>query len=149
MKLKNKIILPALFSLVMLAACGSGQKKQLESNSGPRVSGVEGVPFAHISTPDTIDMGIFDYKTPAKITEIQYTNTGDALLLINSAGAECDCTQILSVDSVVKPGESGILRVQLDLGKYLEDTIVKSVHMVTNDPDRQVVRISLRADCRM
>ncbi|MBP5339275.1 MAG: DUF1573 domain-containing protein [Prevotella sp.] len=147
MKNKIKILLPVLL-LFALVGCNSGTKKE-SGDKMPNFYKVEGVQYAHVSVPEVVDMGVFDYKTPVKTAEIEYSNTGDAVLSISSAGVECECTEILSLDSVVQPHQAGKMVVRLNMSEYLADTIYKSVHFFCNDPDRQIVDIKLRADCRM
>ena len=144
--LKNNLL---LLSLLFLFFIGCRNVKDAEPSRLPSLSGYEGMYFAHLKVDSIVDMGIFDYDSPVKSQEIIVTNTGDATLFLSSVGVECDCTQILSVDSIVEPQQTGKIVVRLDMNGYLTDTIYKSIHFSTNDPDRPFVFVELMADCRL
>lgn len=137
----------------LLASCtnSTGSIKGTVSEAEPTEASRmrEAGKFAHIVAPEVVDMGVFNHETPKKTTEIEIGNTGEALLHIKSVLSQCECTQILSVDSVLRPGEKGTIVVSMDLSKYLADTIYKQINVISSDPERHVLPIELMGDCRM
>lgn len=136
--------------MAALTACSKRQSslKDIPEDYVPK-SVVSKDSEARIECPRVVDMGVFDYKTPVKSTTIEFSNNGDAPLYINAVVAECECTKILSVDSIVQPQGKGNIVVSLDLSEYLTDTIYKAIHIISSDRERHNLPIELKADCRM
>ena len=147
MKYKNSFLALLFFSAIAFLACNGN--KDAQQARIPQLSGYEGVAFAHIAVDSIVDMGVFDYDTPVKTQEVVVSNTGDAPLYLSTVAVECECTKICSVDSLVAPGEQGKIVVELDMNGYLTDTIFKSIHITSNDPERPIVFVELLADCRL
>ncbi len=100
-------------------------------------------PYAELHVPQTIDMGVFEGDQLVKETTIQLTNTGTDDLVILGAQPECNCTQILYIDSVIPAGQRGRVTVSQDLSEYPADTIRKQFGILSNDRHEQVKRITL------
>lgn len=149
MKSKTKF-LGAVGSIILaLTGCTGGQTNDQKDSQFPQTTGPSDNMMAHIDAPQIVDMGVFDYRTNLKTAEIEIGNTGEAPLIISSVVAECECTKILSVDSVVQPRERGKITVSLDMTGYMNDTIYKPIYVISSDPDKHVYLIDLMADNRM
>lgn len=150
MRDKTKFVIIAMLTALCLAGCRDLKRSTQDDGGGLKfIEPTENDKFARLEVPEIVDMGIFDYETPIKTTEIVFRNSGDEKLCINGVVPECECTRIIRVDSVVPPKGIGKIVVSLDMSKYLADTIFKAIHIISNDPDKNVFEVNLMADNRM
>lgn len=73
-------------------------------------------------------------------------NNGNADLNILSATPGCGCT-VTKFDKVVAPGAEGKVYASVDLSHF-KGPIAKYVDVVTNDPNQNKVRLTLKADVK-
>lgn len=146
MKYKTDFLIAMVSLILVLSACNSGSQREVRF---PQMTGASDDKMACLYAPDLVDMGVFDYKTPIKTTEIEFGNIGNATLVVSSVVAECECTKILSVDSIVQPMGKGKIVVSLDMTGYMNDTIYKPIYVISSDPDKHVYTIDLMADNHM
>lgn len=81
------------------------------------------------------DFGRIRAGEPAKHTYV-YTNTGDALLVINSVQPQCGCTTAGEWTKQAEPGQTGTIPIQFNTGNY-NGPVFKQVTVncnVTNQP---------------
>lgn len=65
------------------------------------------------------DFGSFPEKTPVQKCAFEFTNTGDAPLIINQAIASCGCTVPSYTKEPIMPGKKGKIEVTYNgKGKY-------------------------------
>lgn len=64
--------------------------------------------------------------------DINFKNTGDADLQIISVVPTCGCSSALASDSIIKPGESGLIKFTFNGNGFGE--VVKSLIVNTNEP---------------
>lgn len=149
MKGKTKLILTAVLFFAALAGCKNSPSTSQGESGELQSSEMTDIPkFAKIVAPEVVDMGIFDKEHSIKIADVEVLNSGESTLFIRSVVPECDCTEILSVDSLVEPHEIGKIVVSLDMTKYPADTIYKTIHILSNDPECRVLNVNLMADRR-
>ena len=74
-----------------------------------------------------------------------FTNVGTEELVIQRISPPWGCTTAVAGSSRLKPGESGSIKVRVDFG-YRIGTIVKTVVVYSNDPERPKVTLTLVAD---
>lgn len=135
---------PVLAALVFLAAsCGSGTPDKLPAD------------VVNISaTADSSNLGAekmpriaFEEVTHdfGKLTEgeqveyhFRFINTGNAGLLITHAVGSCGCTVPEYPKQLIKPGESGLLKVKFD-SKGKTGTFDKKVTVTCNTEPRETV----------
>jgi|GEM_PF-506257 len=76
--------------------------------------------------------------------DFEFTNTGDAELIINSIQTSCGCTAVIPSSQNLQPGDKAVLTVNFDsAGRKDEQT--KNVYVVSNDPDEP--RVTLEIKC--
>lgn len=82
------------------------------------------------------DQGIYEFK---------FTNTGKSTLVIYTIKTSCGCTATTLGNDKIAPGESSIIKVTYNSAKKLgqDETFVT---IYTNDPDRETVRLSIKAN---
>jgi len=129
--------------LSLLSACKGGDKPSAVFDNERESQSAEQKPHAHLSISENIDLGVFTADNLKKEATILITNTGNDTLYILSAQPECDCTTAEVLDSVVAPLKSGRLAVTLDLSDYPNDTIYKTVGIISNSVPDRVVRFNL------
>lgn len=106
-------------------------------------SSVPSVPYADLVIAQTVDMGTFEGDQLKKTMELTFENKGTAPLVITHAMPDCDCTEILAIDSVVAPNATGSVTVSLDLSGYPADTIRKDFGILSNDYQERATRVTL------
>jgi hypothetical protein len=91
-------------------------------------------PKLQLETP-VYDFGRAKAGEMVKHTYI-FTNTGDALLIINSVNPGCGCTTIGDWTKQVEPGKTGVVPIQFNTGNY-NGPVIKQPSLncnVTNQP---------------
>jgi hypothetical protein len=114
---------------------GAGGGAAAEKAAAPKIS-VE---------PASFDFGkALREKTLEKQFSIR--NFGDADLVIEGITTTCGCTAALLDDAhkVLKPGQSGQLRVRLETRSY-SGKVVRSVLVKSNDPERSLLEVKVEA----
>ena len=136
MRALPRALAPALFALALAMAAVRADEKAATR-----------APAAKISVEPTY----FDFGNawPEKTLEKQFSirNFGDADLVIDKITTTCGCTAgLLDDDSkVLKPGQSGQLRVRLQTRDY-SGKVVRSVMVRSNDPAQQLVEIQVEVN---
>jgi hypothetical protein len=74
-----------------------------------------------------------------------FSNKGVATLEILSVEPSCGCQAASLSEKKIHPGQSGQIEVMLDT-TGLTGVVDKAVHIITNDPRRPSVSLSVRAD---
>jgi hypothetical protein len=81
----------------------------------------------------------------SKEVEINFTNAGKRDLIIRNIWSSCNCIKVIEGrDAVVKPGESGLVRLAFSTEK-LTGRISRSFYIYTNDPLFSKVAFSIQA----
>ena len=137
----------SLALVVVLFSCGSGSKQQekskkelLEESISTRTT-----PYARISAPKNVDMGVFDAEHLQKSVVVKVDNIGTDTLYITSVLPECDCTTLELSDSVVAPKSDTRITVTMDISEYTPGEVHKSFSIISNSVDNHVLHIGL--DC--
>ena len=122
--------LSALLSLLLLLSACGGQQRQTPINA------------AQIS----FDHEEFDFGPVAEGIELEHRfkifNRGTEPLQIFKAYSTCGCTMPKLPKTLLQPGESTTLTVQLDTSMK-QDEVTKTVDVSSDDPDRPLVILSL------
>jgi hypothetical protein len=109
------------------------------------------VPARAVSTPRIeIDNEQRDMGTVPKGEKIDVVfnvkNTGGEDLIISDARPSCGCT-VASFDKVIKPGQAGKIEAAIDTQNF-QGPIVKSVTVVSNDPTRPQLNLTIKANVK-
>ena len=98
----------------------------------------------------SVEPASFDFgkALPGKTLEKQFSirNFGDADLVIEQITTTCGCTAALLADEhkLLKPGQSGQLRVRLETRDY-SGRVVRSVMVRSNDPEKKLLEVKVEA----
>lgn len=77
--------------------------------------------------------------------EFEFSNAGDAPLMILQVKSSCGCTAVLVSDRKLAPGDRGIIRAVVDPSRYT-GAFAAHVDVYTDDPIEPVVRLRLSAE---
>lgn len=139
-----KSILWLFAAMVMLAACNNestsdteetadnGELQSTDIKNPNTMNGndaVEGYPELTF-VKDHHDFGHIQQGQVVKY-EFEFTNTGDADLIITNATSTCGCTVPEYPKEPIKPGESGVIPVEFD-SRGKENKVSKTVTLVAN-----------------
>ncbi|MBO4802528.1 MAG: DUF1573 domain-containing protein [Bacteroidaceae bacterium] len=93
----------------------------------------------------THNFGTFSEKEVVKCA-FNFTNVGEAPLIIHQAIASCGCTIPSYPKDPIKPGESGVIEVTYNgAGKY-PGHFKKNITVRTNGKETAVVRLTIEGD---
>lgn len=147
--MRKFLIFASLTLLIVLFACGGHQTPQQQEKTQKELFEEElansKTPYARISAPQSIDLGVFDATHLKKSVVLKVNNTGTAPLYINTLMPECDCTTLEISDSVVAPKSDTRITVTMDVTEYTPGKIHKSFSIISNSVDNHVLHIGL--DC--
>jgi hypothetical protein len=115
-------------------------RKSLADLAARQVAAVMPTPVFTVDRT-SLDVGKVDRGTPARFVFI-VKNTGNAALELDTR-ATCGCTSTLSAKSV-PPGGEGRIEADIATSSY-SGRIDKQLEVVTNDPDKGLVRLDLIA----
>lgn len=87
---------------------------------------------------DTVDFG-YIVEGDSFVYQYWFTNTGDADLIIRQAYPACGCTYPSYTPGPIKPNERGVIRVAFHSKGFAGDTVLKSVIVINNGPERYAV----------
>jgi mono/diheme cytochrome c family protein len=122
-----------VFAMFFVSGCGSQPESQTPAN-GPRI---------------TFNQEEFDFGPVAEGIELKHvfkiTNTGTEPLLITKAASNCGCTIPKLPKSILNPGESTQLTVELDTSMK-QGEVTKTVDVDSDDPDRPKVILAMYMD---
>ncbi len=77
------------------------------------------------------------------VHDFEFTNTGDAPLVIVSARTTCTCTKVDFVKKPVMPGEKGVVRVTYEPHKIEAGTFSKVIQIHSNSKGgRELLTVS-------
>ena len=128
--------LPAAFFALALGVTAGRADERPAPQPVPRIS---------------VEPAFFDFGNalPEKTLEKQFSirNFGDAPLVIEKITTTCGCTAGLLADDsrVLKPGQSGQLRVRLQTRDY-SGKVVRSVMVRSNDPAQEILEIKVEVN---
>ncbi len=105
--------------------------------------GVPSVPYAELYIASEVDMGTFEGDTVKKSVDITMINTGTDTLFVRNALPECSCTELFIRDSILLPGDSGIITATLDVNGYPSDSVRREFGILSNDRRERVKRVAL------
>ena len=88
------------------------------------------------------DFGRMRAGDPAKYTYV-FTNTGDALLVINNVQPQCGCTAAGEWTKQVEPGKTGSIPIQFNTAAY-NGGVFKQVTVTCNVATQSVVMLQLK-----
>ncbi len=88
---------------------------------------------------ETIDYGIIE-KGSNGIRVFEFTNTGDAPLIISKVSSSCGCTIPKKPDGPILPGQTGEIQVKYDTNRV--NPIRKAITVISNaDTPTKVLKI--------
>lgn len=93
---------------------------------------------------NTFNFGKIEKKTTVSHTFI-FKNKGNATLIIDRVMRGCGCTVITLSSKEIPAGKEGKLEVELNTD-YSEGKIEKKIFVYSNDPERPMVELTVKAD---
>ena len=93
--------------------------------------------------PTSVDFGNMQ-QMESRDTSVTVTNNGAGILLIREVDADCGCTVPTLAKNELAPGESTVVDINFNSKKF-HGTVLKLVHIYSNDPDQPVVDVMLTA----
>jgi len=137
----KKFILSALFLLVgLVGAQAQPQKTEVNVTKTQTASAKAAeIKFETLSH----DFGSFSEKDPGGKCTFNFTNGGDAPLIIHQAIASCGCTIPSYTKDPIKPGEKGTIEVTYNGKGKFPGKFRKTITVRTNAKDTAVVRLSI------
>lgn len=142
--MKRSVFFASMTLAAIFISCGAGTRSQSASDAVAGDSIAPG-PYARISAPQTIDMGVFDAEHLQKSVVMKIDNVGTDTLYITSLLPECDCTTLEISDSAVAPKGDARITVSMDMSEYTPGKVHKSFSITSNSVDNHVLHIGL--DC--
>jgi hypothetical protein len=142
--MKRSVFFASMTLAAIFISCGAGTRSQSASDAVAGDSVAPG-PYARISAPQTIDMGVFDAEHLQKSVVMKIDNVGTDTLYITSLLPECDCTTLEISDSAVAPKGDARITVSMDMSEYTPGKVHKSFSITSNSVDNHVLHIGL--DC--
>lgn len=137
----KKFILSALFLLVGLVGA-QAQPQKTEVNVAKTQSASAKAAEIKFETLSH-DFGSFSEKDPVVKCTFNFTNVGDAPLIIHQAIASCGCTIPSYTKDPIKPGEKGTIEVTYNGKGKFPGKFRKTITVRTNAKDTAVVRLSI------
>lgn len=98
---------------------------------------------ARLEIETRIDMGDFEGPNFKKFTNVFFRNTGSDTLIVYAVTPMCDCTEVILKDTVLAPGQMGIIEAYLDLSAYPVKTTEKEFSIWSNNADEKEVFVTL------
>lgn len=80
----------------------------------------------------SIDLGTFPESQPIQKCVFEFTNVGNAPLIINQASATCGCTVATFTKEPVLPGQRGKIEVTYNGKKFFSSWFKKTIVVRTN-----------------
>ena len=90
---------------------------------------------------DVIDYGTIE-KGANGVRTFEFTNTGDAPLIISSVKSTCGCTVPKKPKEPIMPGETGEIEVKYDTNRV--NPIRKTITVISNAADTPTVALKIK-----
>ena len=113
-----------IFAIVMMSASGMAQ-------TGPKIE----------FKSETIDYGIVSKSEDSGLRVFEFTNTGDAELVITDVKSSCGCTVPSKPTEPIQPGKTGKIEVQYNMNP---GPINKTITVTSNAVNKQDGMIPLK-----
>ncbi|HMC01326.1 MAG TPA: DUF1573 domain-containing protein [Flavobacteriaceae bacterium] len=91
---------------------------------------------------DVIDYGTIE-KGANGVRTFEFTNTGDAPLIITKVSSSCGCTVPKKPDAPIMPGETGEIQVKYDTNRVMP--IRKTITVISNS-DTPTVALKIKGE---
>ncbi len=91
---------------------------------------------------DTIDYGTIE-KGSNGVRVFEFTNTGDAPLIISKVTSSCGCTIPKKPDEAILPGKTGVIEVKYDTNRV--SPIRKTITVISN-ADTPTVALKIKGE---
>ena len=91
---------------------------------------------------DVIDYGTIE-KGADGVRTFEFTNTGDAPLIITKVSSSCGCTVPKKPDAPIMPGETGEIQVKYDTNRVMP--IRKTITVISNS-DTPTVALKIKGE---
>lgn len=102
----------------------------------------KGAKIEFIAKNNTIDYGVINPKKDNGIRSFEYTNTGDAPLIIYSIQSTTSCTILSKQNQTVQPGKSGKIDIKYNMTPGpIRKTITVESNAVNYDEGRIPLKI--------
>lgn len=125
--MKTRFASALLFSVVILASCNQAKDEQAEKIASleEKIASLEGGNIVGTTNADPSTLGAFQFTemefdfgtiNEGKVVEkiFNFTNNGQAPLVISNITATCGCTSPEWTKTPVQPGEKGFVKVVFD-----------------------------------
>ena len=91
---------------------------------------------------ETIDYGTIE-KGANGVRVFEFTNTGDAPLIITKVKSTCGCTVPKKPEKPIMPGETGEIEVKYDTNRVMP---IRKTITVTSNADRPTVALKIKGN---
>ncbi len=91
---------------------------------------------------DVIDYGTIE-KGANGVRVFEFTNTGDAPLVISNVKSSCGCTVPKKPDGPIMPGETGEIEVKYDTNRVMP---IRKTITVTSNADTPTVALKIKGE---
>lgn len=92
---------------------------------------------------DVIDYGTIE-KGANGVRTFEFTNTGQAPLIITSVKSTCGCTVPEKPEAPIMPGESGVIKVKYDTNRVMP--IRKTITVISNATNIPTYALKIKGD---
>lgn len=89
----------------------------------------------------TIDYGTVE-KGANGVRVFEFTNTGDAPLIVSKVSSSCGCTIPKKPDAPILPGKKGVIEVKYDTNRV--NPIRKTITVISNAVDSPTVALKIK-----
>ena len=132
-----------LAAMVLVLAAGSAGVMGQPAPAPPAAAAATNAPGPKIQFETPVyDFGRVKAGEPAKHTYV-FTNTGDALLIINSVQPQCGCTTAGEWTKQVEPGKTGSIPIQFNTAGY-NGPVFKQIPVNCNVTNQTMVMLQLK-----
>ena len=132
-----------LAAMVSVLAAGSAGVMGQPAPAPPAAAAATNAPGPKIQFETPVyDFGRVKAGEPAKHTYV-FTNTGDALLIINSVQPQCGCTTAGEWTKQVEPGKTGSIPIQFNTAGY-NGPVFKQIPVNCNVTNQTMVMLQLK-----
>ena len=131
----RKIIIALLLAIAILPACAQEVKQVVKKETKEKVV----KKYAEIKFEKTThNFGTFAADTALLHCEFKFKNTGNSDLYIHQAFASCGCTAPEFPVEAIKPGESGVIKVEYNGMRKAPGNMRRSITLHTNARNEMV-----------
>ena len=101
-------------------------------------------PLISFTTTD-IDLGTIVTNDAIHTYDVEFTNTGDEKLIIQTVFPSCECVTVEGFDTITSGGKKGAIHLRYDFSIYPPGDIERSITVTSNSTDTCRTEVFLHA----